>query len=165
MENKERIGKISFVAIIIVSLCVLMDQISKMYIVNHVGLYEKIQVIPGFFDITYLENTGAGFSIFEGYGKFFFGALTLIALGVMVYWFFQNKDTMFRILLAFIAGGAIGNLIDRMCLGYVRDFLSFNIFGWAFPVFNIADICISVGFVCLLLYIVIDEYQESKKWK
>ncbi len=64
-----------------------------------------------------------------------------------------------------ICAGAIGNFIDRMTLGYVVDFFSFYFFGWGFPVFNIADICISVGFVMLIIFTLIDEYKEQQRWK
>ena len=64
-----------------------------------------------------------------------------------------------------IFSGAVGNFIDRLWLGYVRDFFSFYIFGSPFPVFNIADICITVGFAILLLIYFYDEFKEKKRWK
>ena len=142
-----------------------LDQISKIWIVNHFRLYERKEIIAGFFDLTYLENTGAGFSIFEGYGKVFFATLTIVAFVFIVYMFWNSTSRFTDWMLTIIMAGAIGNFIDRMFLGYVRDFLSFCIFGWDFPVFNIADICISVGFGLLLIYYVVEEYRENQKWK
>ena len=154
----------------IIGLCtivalVALDQISKMWIVNRFMLHERMEIIPGFFDLTYLENTGAGFSIFEGYGKVFFGILTIVALVFIVRMFWESKSKFVDGMLFVIVAGAVGNFIDRMWLGYVRDFLSFHIFGWDFPVFNIADICISLGFGLLLIYYLLQEYQEKQKWK
>lgn len=142
-----------------------LDQVSKFWIVENFRLHERLEIIPGFFDITYLENTGAGFSIFSGYGKLFFAVLTLVALVFIVRMFLESKSHFIDAMLAVIFAGAIGNFIDRMWLGYVRDFLSFHIFGWDFPVFNVADICISVGFAALIIYYVVEEYQETQKWK
>lgn len=146
-------------------LLIVLDQITKIWIVNSFHLYERKEIIPGFFDLTYLENTGAGFSIFEGYGKVFFGILTIVALFFIVRLFLESKSHFVDCMLSIIFAGAIGNFIDRMWLGYVRDFLSFHIFGWDFPVFNVADICISVGFILLIVYYVVEEYQETQKWK
>ena len=157
---KKKLSPMIYAALLIV-----LDQMTKFWIVGKFNLYERLEIIPGFFDLTYLENTGAGFSIFSGYGKLFFGVLTLVALVFIVRMFLESKSHFVDCMLAIIFAGAIGNFIDRMWLGYVRDFLSFHIFGWDFPVFNVADICISVGFVLLIIYYVVEEYQETQKWK
>ena len=151
--------------LLVAILLILLDQITKLWIVDSFRLHERKVILPGFFDLTYLENTGAGFSIFEGYGKVFFGILTVVALFFIVRMFLESKSHFIDFQLAIIFAGAIGNFIDRMWLGYVRDFLSFHIFGWDFPVFNVADICISVGFALLIIYYVVEEYQETRKWK
>lgn len=157
--------KASIVTLILIVILVSIDQISKAAIASKMTLYQKIPVIPGFFDLMYVQNTGAGFSLFEGFGKWFFLILALIALVVIGYFFYKTKNRQIQFCLTLIFAGAIGNLIDRMRLGYVIDFFSFDLFGWAFPVFNIADICISVGFILLVLISLVDEYKEEKKWK
>lgn len=142
-----------------------LDQWTKAAIVRSIPLGEKVVLIPGFFDLTYVRNTGAAFSMFDQMGMWFFIILSVAALGALVYYFIHTDDIRIEWCLALIAAGAIGNLIDRMSLGYVRDFFLFYIFGWPFPVFNIADICVSVGFVLLVIVMLTDEYKEKKALK
>ena len=84
---------------------------------------------------------------------------------VIIYMFVRSSDVRAQLCLALVFSGALGNFIDRLRFGYVRDFLSFRIFGWDFPVFNIADICITVGFGCLIACMIYDEIQERKRWR
>lgn len=161
---KEHI-KATMASSLLILILVGLDQWSKWAIQTHMKLYESIPIMPGFFKLFYVQNTGAGFSLFEGFGPWFFLILTLIALCAIVYYFYHTNDRMVQLSLTLIFAGAIGNLIDRMRLGYVVDFFSFNLFGWDFPVFNIADICISVGFILLVVYLLWDEYRKEKQWK
>jgi signal peptidase II len=131
-------------------------------VVKSIPLYQRIPVIPGFFDLTYVQNTGAAFSIFEGMGIWFFVILTFLILAAMVYAFWKSRDLRIEICLALIMAGAIGNLIDRIEFGYVRDFFLFYIFGSPFPVFNVADICITVGFIGLVIFYLLDDWKESR---
>lgn len=162
MKSKTKQLGISAAAIV---LLVLADQWTKYMVAARMKLHESIEIIKDFFYLTYVQNTGAGFSIFEGYGKVFFALLTILALTAIVYYYFHTKDQKVRWCLVVIFAGAIGNFIDRMTLGYVVDFFSFYFFGWGFPVFNIADICISIGFVMLIIFTLIDEYKEQQRWK
>ena len=123
---------------------------------------QSIVIIPKLFELTYLQNTGAGFSIFEGYGKPFFAVLTVIAMAVMLWAYIKAKRPGLQMSLALIFAGALGNFIDRMALGYVVDFFHFYIFGWSFPVFNIADICITLGFVFLVIDMLREEHEQRK---
>lgn len=153
------------VALVVVLLLVGLDQATKWAIVESIDLYERIEVIKGFFYLTYVQNFGASFSILEGIGVWFFAILTIVCLVVIVIEFIRHNDFRIQLSLALVFSGAVGNLIDRIMYGYVRDFLSFNLLGWDFPVFNVADICITVGFACLVGIMIFDDIQEKKRWK
>jgi len=129
-----------------------LDLLSKYWISATMQLYDSITVIPGFFWISYLRNTGAAWSIFEGQ-LWFFLVLTSVAMVGMVYFFFKTpkSNQLLRFALIFMFVGAMGNFIDRAMFGYVRDFLSFNTFGYMFPVFNVADMSLNVGAGLLIL--------------
>ena len=128
-----------------------LDQASKLWIVHHFGLYDSQVVIPGFFNLTYLTNNGAAFSILAGQPAlwrqaFFIGAaLVALVLLVIARRSYGRQSTWYNLALALIAGGAIGNLIDRVRLGHVIDFLDFYLGSSHWPAFNIADSAITVG--------------------
>ena len=128
---------------------ILLDQISKYFI--QVSNSLPITVVPNFFEIVYVKNTGAAWSMLSNKTAL----LTLIsalAIGVMLWYLVTKKlKPIQTIALCLMIGGAAGNFIDRLCLSYVRDFLSFNIFGYAFPVFNIADSALCIGVFLLFL--------------
>lgn len=148
--------------LVLIVVLVGLDQLTKSDVTRTVPLGSKVVIVPGFFDITNVRNTGAAFSMFEGFGMWFFVILTIAALSAMVIYFFKTDDIRIEWCLALIAAGAIGNLIDRMSLGYVRDFFLFYIFGSPFPVFNVADICVSCGFILLVVSFLYDDWKESK---
>jgi len=132
----------------------IIDQISKIVIESLIELNTSIKVIDSFFYLTNVQNTGAAFSILKGRTVF----LSLLSVFVLVLLLKMSKEFKMtkRNTWAFglLLGGIFGNFSDRLFLGYVRDFLKFNIFGYSFPVFNIADTCIVIG-VCLLLISII----------
>ena len=152
-------------AILIIIASLALDQTTKWAVVQAIPLYGKIELIPHFFDLTYIQNIGAGFSIMEGYGVVFFSLITLIACAIIVYYFCTTEDRRIQSALSFVFAGALGNWIDRLRFGYVRDFFSFRIFGQSFPVFNVADVCITMGFFSILLILWIDDFKEKRKWK
>lgn len=137
--------------IVAVGLMIFADQFSKFFIVSHFALGQKLTVIENFFQITNVRNTGAGFSILTDQTAFL-SAVSLLAVIALIYLLRKEKDLLTRISYLMIIAGAIGNLIDRFRLGYVVDFLDFYIFGYDFPVFNIADSFITVG--CFLLILI-----------
>lgn len=143
----------------------MLDQISKYYISTNLDLYEQIPVIDNFFSITYAQNTGAAWSLLEG-KMWFFYVVTCIVLVIMVFYFRTLKEYQFlsKIGVALIVSGALGNFIDRLRLGYVVDFLDFIIFGYDFPVFNIADTCLCIGIAFVILDEFMNEYGVSL-WK
>lgn len=137
---------------VLLVLFLFIDQITKFIVSTNLNIYEPIVVIKNFFNITYAQNTGAAWSIFEGKTI----VLTIVSFVVscaMIYWLFKNKNEtkIVRFSVLLMLSGAIGNFIDRLLLGYVIDFLDFYIFGYDFPIFNIADslLCIGVGVLLL----------------
>lgn len=150
------------VAIIMLVILVGLDQWTKWAVVRSIPLNGVHVVIPGFFELTYLQNFGAAFSSMSGADMWYFIILTTIALIALSIWFLKNDDSRIDIALSLIIAGAIGNLIDRVMLGYVRDFFQFYIFGYPFAVFNIADVCITLG--CVLLFVVMFA-DDFKAWR
>ena len=148
--------------ILIMAAVLITDQITKYWIQAAVALHADTPVIPGFFYITYVKNDGAAWNILSGRQSF----LSLLAAAVIVgalYYLFKNKAKLRKleqVAISLIISGAAGNLIDRLVFGYVRDFLHFYIFGYDFPVFNVADsaLCIGVG-----LFIIATILEDRKK--
>ncbi|MDD6467811.1 MAG: signal peptidase II [Erysipelotrichaceae bacterium] len=128
----------------------ILDQITKIVVETQMQLWESIEVIPNFFYITYAQNTGAAWSILEG-KMWLFYLITLVALGALIYYFIKTdkKHVWMRYTIIFLLAGALGNFIDRVTLQYVRDFLDFYIFGYNFPIFNVADSILCIGVAML----------------
>jgi len=127
-----------------------LDQLTKFAIVKWVPLYDRIPV-NSFINITHQRNEGAAFSFLAdagGWQRWFFTVLATIVSAVIVAWIFQLRKEKLSVLtsgLILILGGAVGNVLDRIRLGYVVDFFQVWIAGWPFPSFNVADAAISVG--------------------
>lgn len=140
------------------------DQITKYIIDATMQLGQSIPVIKNFFSITAVHNTGAAWSMFEGQ-MVLFAIVSIIALGIMIAYFASTKEEEFitRSGLILMISGTLGNFYDRMMFQYVRDFLDFNIFGYDFPVFNVADICLCVGAGLIILTFVIEQYWGLKR--
>ncbi len=132
------------------------DQATKAMVLAAIPLYHQDPVIPGFFNLVFVQNTGAAWGSFSG-GNPWLAALSLVMLVVLVF----ARHAIFargwlgRWTAGLLAGGIVGNLIDRVRLGYVVDFLDFHLFERHFPSFNIADsaICIGVGLYMLAQWI------------
>jgi signal peptidase II len=138
---------------------ILLDQLTKWLVQTHIPYGGVVPIIPGFFSLVYVSNTGAAFSMFQG-NNFFFIALALAALAVVLFWlirdqFNPNKDQRLSLLakisFSLFAAGIIGNLLDRILKGSVVDFLDFYIQRYAWPSFNVADSCICVAAALLVL--------------
>lgn len=156
--------RIMLYALYILAIVVLVaaDQFSKFLIVKNIAELTSIDLIDNFFKITYIKNFGAGFSILQNQ-TIFLVVITVIALCVVTYLLIKSKnsESLNRICYLLIIGGAIGNLIDRFSYGYVVDFLDFYIFGYNFPVFNLADSFITIGCFLLIISIIL----ENKRGK
>ena len=138
---------------LLVALCVvLLDQASKEWVRGAFSLHESVPVIPGFFHLTYIRNTGAAWGLFSGQ-NIALSALALVMLAVLVA--FRRKilppGRVHRVALGLLCGGIVGNLFDRLRLYYVVDFLDFFHRGWHFPAFNVADAAICVGVAIYVL--------------
>ena len=132
------------------------DQLTKAIVVQKISLFTSNEVIPGFFNITFIQNRGAIFGFFSQSGsRLVFLLLTLTslaALGLVVYYFFKTPpdEKLMKISLSLILGGALGNLGDRIFRGYVVDFIDFYVKKWHWPSFNVADSCITIGAILLI---------------
>lgn len=133
-----------------------LDQLSKSIIVQTIKLNDYIVVIKDFFNITYVQNRGAGFSILQGQMTFFY-IITVIALIVLTYLLLKSKDKLSKSAYLLMIGGAIGNFIDRIFLGYVVDFLDFYIFGYNYPVFNLADSFLTIGVILMIISVLLEK--------
>ena len=142
--------------ILITMLLVVIDQISKELINIYLRLNESIMIINNFFYITNAHSEGAAWSILSG-NTLILVIITFISI-YLIYKYTKEYKGIFKYILY---GGIIGNLIDRIFYGYVRDFIDFRIFNYNYPVFNISDICIFIGIFVLVIKIVKDEYDGS----
>ncbi len=134
---------------------VLTDQLTKAMVVERMTLHQSIAIVEGFFSITYVRNTGAAFGLLAGklaaWRVPFFLGFSTIALLLLV-WFLRGVAAERRVLIAAcggVLGGAIGNMIDRMMLGEVIDFLDVYVGSYHWPAFNVADAAITVGVAVL----------------
>ncbi len=126
----------------------LLDRASKIFVLRNLSLNESVEIIKNIFYLTLVHNTGAAFGIFKNQTLFFIVVSILAVITIVIYIKkFLNVSFTIKIGLALILGGALGNLVDRLCFGYVVDFLDFKI--W--PVFNIADSAITVGTFLLIV--------------
>ncbi len=141
-------------AVISMILLIGIDQITKALAVKYLMPIDSITIIDGFFKLTYVENRGAAFGFLEG-AKWLFVivAAAVIAAGAFYYRKLVIKKSNFiiRAALVLIGSGAIGNVIDRVARGFVVDMISVYIFGYSYPVFNFADICVCVGAALLVI--------------
>lgn len=117
------------------------------------NIYDTIKIIPNFFNIMYVRNTGAAFSIMEN-SRVLFIVIGMIAIYLIWRFFIKDKqlNNYYIVIYSMLIAGIIGNMIDRILYGYVIDYLSFNIFGYSFPIFNLADTFIVVSIIMLIIY-------------
>lgn len=136
-------------------LVVALDQVTKALASHYLSLYQPVPVLP-FFNLTLMHNTGAAFSMLSeagGWQRWFFTILALVVSVAIVIWLkrLPSNQRWQAAALALILGGALGNVIDRVRLGYVVDFIQVYYDRWYWPAFNIADSAITVGAVIFLI--------------
>tara|TARA_B100000212_G_C27294023_1_gene498544 strand:- start:336 stop:845 length:510 start_codon:yes stop_codon:yes gene_type:complete len=142
--------------IISILLIVAADQLTKLLIIKWVPIYEKIS-INTVINITHHKNSGAAFSFLAdagGWQRWFLILISLLVIVIIILWLWQIRHKKQNLLvtgLILVVGGAIGNVIDRILLGHVTDFIQVLFGSWAFPTFNIADACISIGAALLII--------------
>ena len=167
MKNKRFILSISLVCGIF-AFILIFDILSKHFITQalpHVG--DSMDVIPGFINFVYIQNTGAAWGMLAGRPVFLI-IVSIIILAIYL-WFYairlkrlkNNSSITLAVSVGLIAGGCIGNLVDRIAFGYVRDFINFQFMD--FPVFNVADIALTVGIIIMVRYFIFIYSKEDKK--
>ena len=145
-----------------------LDQWTKHAIHQKLPLHQVIEVIPGFFNLTHVRNTGGAFGILGGsrggVGSLFFLTVSLIAIGTILFLFVKVKENEKALALSFsfVLSGAIGNLIDRLRYGEVIDFLEFYISSFHWPSFNIADSAICVGIGLMIFELLVKDRKKLK---
>jgi signal peptidase II len=143
-----------------------MDQLTKWFIVRTMGLGERIPVIENFFYITSHRNAGAAWGILQGQMTFFYIITVIVVIGIIFYMQKYAKESrLLGVSLGLILGGAIGNFIDRLLHQEVVDFLDFYIFGYNFPIFNVADSSLTIGVILIIIATIIDERKKGKSKK
>lgn len=157
MKSRENIFKIT-------AIILMLDQFIKILVNRYMDLGSQIKIIPNFFSLFYLKNTGAAFSILED------NTVILVIISVIIIVILdryikteKNFTRLSEISLGLIMGGIFGNLIDRIIHHGVIDYLSFKIFSYSFPVFNLADMAITIGVGLLLISMISDKKNERNK--
>lgn len=149
-----------FAAIIVV-----LDQLVKHWVIAAIPLYSRMEMIPGLFHLTHVQNTGAAFSAFRGM-QWLFALIFLLFTAVIIFEYFFKRQpftTLERWCIAAIYGGGVGNMIDRIRWGYVVDMIEVEFI--EFPVFNIADSFITCGCILLLVHMIFFNKQFWKEEK
>lgn len=144
---------------------VLLDQYTKTLATESLVYARPVEVFS-WFNLTLQHNTGAAFSFLSdagGWQRWFFTVVAVVISGVLIVWLFMapRAHWLLGLSLALILGGAVGNVWDRVALGYVVDFISVHYQGWYFPAFNIADSAITVGAICMLLDSFFNRHSEQ----
>lgn len=150
--------------IILSVIIVVLDQITKYIVVQKIDIDEMIPVIDKFFYLTLHMNPGAAWGILQN-GRLFFLFIVPIISAFIIYYMIKNKNKFLRFTLALVLAGAVGNYIDRILFGEVRDFLLFYIGSYPFPIFNVADIAVTCGTIALAVYVLFIYKEPEKKDK
>ena len=145
----------------IIGTVVALDQFTKYLVEKHLRMYEVVPVIRGFFNLTRVRNKGAAFSLLstapDGFRSVFFISVSLAAIAVIAMMIRKAKDRMLVVSFSFIAGGAVGNLVDRLRFGEVVDFIQWYVKSWYWPSFNVADSAITVGVALMVIDMVFNK--------
>ena len=151
---------------LVAAVVVAADQLSKLWVLQNIPLHTQMNAIPGLFHLTYVQNTGAAFSSFQGMQWLFLLVFVLFTAGII--WEYSKKKLPFtgfdRWCIALVYAGGLGNMIDRLRLGYVVDMIAVDFID--FPVFNVADCFITCGCIALLVHLVFfnrDFWKDEKK--
>lgn len=153
MKRQYYIGTSLFIAIIIL----ILDQITKFVIASSMRIGDSFEVIPGFLNITSHRNNGAAWGILSGKMSYFFIITIIILIVLIVFYIKEAKYNLFmQIALSLLFAGALGNFIDRLFHGEVVDFIDTYIFGYNFPIFNVADSSLTIGVILIIITLLID---------
>ena len=161
----KKIAKHYLTAFIVIAAGVILDQWSKYMAVLHLQGTDGVDLIPGVFRLTYLENRGAAFGVLQGQQWFFYIITAVILVAVLLVYRRMPAGRKFlplRVCAVLIVSGALGNLIDRVGQGYVVDFFYFELID--FPVFNVADIFVTVSAVLLAVLLLLYYKEEDLEY-
>lgn len=142
------------VGIIAAIVVVIFDQLSKALVYGYLDDAGSMVTVCDYFNLVSAWNRGVSFSMFDnlgGYGVYVLSAFALVVVGVLIYWLKHEEDRLMQLALGFVIGGALGNVIDRIRLGAVFDFLDVHINAHHWPAFNVADSFICIG-ACLIIF-------------
>ena len=142
--------KKSVLITLVPTLVMVLDYVTKRIIVAKLAPYESISVFP-FLNIVYVENKGAAFGMFASLGNSFFIAISVIALVSILFYMSKIPKGLELFSISLIFGGAVGNLIDRVLLGKVIDFIDVFVGTWHWPAFNVADSALTVGIILFII--------------
>lgn len=158
MKKKYYIGLSLIVAIVIL----IIDQLTKKIITATMNIGDSYEVIPHFLNITSHRNNGAKMGILSGKMGFFY-IITLIILAVLIIFYIKETkyNAFMQVAISLLFAGALGNFIDRLFNGEVVDFIDTNIFGYDFPIFNIADSSLTIGVIFVIIALVKDATKKE----
>ncbi len=151
-------GLSTLLSIVLAVIAVAVDQLTKWLVATRMALFSEIEIIPGFFSLQYVENTGAAFGMLRN-ARWFLVAVAAAAVAGILFFLRQpeSRHPLLRVALGLVMGGALGNMFDRIATGRVTDFLLFYWRDYHFPNFNVADICVTIGVGLLFLHLVLVE--------
>lgn len=144
------------------ALVILVDQITKVLVKEFLTLREPVRIIGDFLRFTYVENPGIAFGVRIGARSIFTLLSVAIVVVIFIYLFRAKRDrASVRFTLALVLGGAVGNLIDRIAYGRVVDFIDIGVKNLRWPVFNVADMAVTIGMIILLTLILFEKEQKK----
>ncbi|PCF65141.1 signal peptidase II [Staphylococcus intermedius] len=159
MKQQYYIGLSLFIALVIL----IGDQLTKFIIRTQMTIGESFAVLPKFLYITSHRNNGAAWGILSGKMTFFYIITVIILVALIVFYIKEAKHNMLmQIAISLLFSGALGNFIDRVSSGEVVDFIDTIIFGYDFPIFNIADASLTIGVILLMIVLLKDQNQKGK---
>ena len=151
----------------IIGIVLVLDQFTKYLVEKSIRMYDVIPVLPGFFNLTHVRNKGAAFSLFStmpnGFRSAFFITVTLVAVAALAVLISKTGERLLVAAFSLIAGGAVGNVIDRIRFGEVVDFIQWYYRSFYWPSFNVADSAISIGVGLLVIDMIIRKPQDTTK--
>lgn len=149
-----------FIYYILAAIIVAVDQFTKFLTVQNIDLYEIVEVIPNILSWMYIQNDGAAWSILEGQMWFFYIITTFVIAFLLYYLYTEGRgDKILGIILSVILAGTIGNFIDRIIFQYVVDMIKVEFIN--FPIFNVADMLLTVGVAALMIYTIFEEKNST----
>ncbi|MCR1796903.1 signal peptidase II [Staphylococcus warneri] len=153
MKKKYYVG----ISLLVAFLIIVIDQVTKWIIASSMKIGDSYEVIPNFLNITSHRNNGAAWGILSG-KMFFFYIITVIILIVLVLFFIKEAqyNLFMQLAISLLFAGALGNFIDRLFNGEVVDFIDTNIFGYEFPIFNVADSSLTIGVILVIIALLKD---------